>query len=224
LLFLLYFVQFILKTREDKREILAAARTGFMENIKESLTTFSVEITEAINPNKDCFNMQNIIPSIEAQGINVEELLIKNDNDDTLNYKKSGQGLLIYTGTGFSGFLKFYYSNAITRSYCPSCDMTGCQPIPQSKYTMTPIKQYETNSITAIEDLLSLSYGDLRSIVGIPAGNEVKFIFEKDDGSTIEGGMFDVPKQANVYSEKVHLIYLDTDGIKKVGFLTVMVW
>ena len=226
LLFLLYFVQFLAKVKESKWETLSSAKLGFMEQVGGELTTFSVETDNEPSPSKDCFNVKNIINEIQSQGIDEEKLIIQNDEGDTLNYDTSGQGLVISTGTGFNGFLKFYYSNEITPSYCPppTCNIQGCEPINRNDYEISEIRELEVNTIGNIEAIISNPYETLKSTLKIPDNSEIKLIFEKSDESTIEGGMLEVPKHENVYTERIHLIYTDTDGIKKVGFLTIMVW
>jgi hypothetical protein len=156
------------------------------------------------------------------------------------------------TVRNFDGFLKFYSSGSISSSYCPEsttvclwticsspCKIQGCRAVLESEYTFGEIKTIQ--AATFLGRIIGLatvydsgyaqgndySYNALKSSLLLKEGTDFGFMFELSNGSIVQPTTMvsRIPKTAaDVYSETQHLLYVDSNGETKLGFLTIKVW
>lgn len=213
------------RTQSGKESVLDYLETELIGRFSMNLTVLTVQISETLNPGKDCFRVQNIVSDIQAQGIDEEELVIKDENGNILNYDVSGQALNIGTGTYFIGFLKLYNAEVLDSSFCPTCGFVGCDPI--TSYNFGLIKEKESIFAAKIEELAdeyNSSYENLKNELGMLPGTEFGFIFEDSEGEVIAEAQKNLPDSSNIYVREIPILYVNDNGLIFQGFLIIKVW
>lgn len=212
-------------TQSDKQVMIDYLKAKLINNFTSNLTTFTIQITDTIKPNADCVRINGIVNDIRAQGIDETKLIIKNESDNILNYDVSGNSLIVGTGKGFSGFLKFYHSKDLESSLCTTCGLGGCGENING-YEIGLIREINIPilfNIRTIAAKYNSDYEGLKSELGLPPGTEFAFIFVANDGTTIVAEPTEIPK-TNVYTEEIPVMYSDNEGNILEGFLIIKVW
>lgn len=212
----------------DQQAIIDYLKLKLIGNFSSNLTTFTIQITDPIDQNKKCIKFTGSVEDIIIQGINYDELIIKNSSNYILNYTVQGKTLYILTGKNFDGFLKLYHSPHLNASFCdgspPSCGMQICDVF--TNYEIGLIREITSIILFNIQELAdkyNTDYESLKSELGLPPGTEFAFIFTASDGTEIIAEPDEIPT-TNVYSEEFPVTYSDNDGNILEGFLTIKVW
>jgi len=221
----LFFIYALLEptmtTERDKQYFLDYLKLNFMENMSSEVTTMTVYIEEAVP--KDCVKINSVVGEIPEH----DELLFKNQDDESLIYSISGEGFRIEVGYGFNGFLKIYHADGLNSSLgSPEC--TGNTPINQIEPTF--IKSYSEIFESKIGDLNESYYEDYEGLkveLGIPEGTEFSFYLydgERNEPPIISAEIQPPPTTKSVYVEEMPIQYIDWQGHIKFGFLVIKVW
>jgi len=219
----LFFVYAILEptmtTERDKQYILDYLKLNLVDNVSSDMTTMTVYIEEPVP--KNCVKINSVVGEIPEH----DELLFKNQDDETLIYEISGDGFRIEVGYGFNGFLKIYHAEGLNSSLgTPEC--TGNTPINQIEPTF--IKTYSQifeSKIGDINESYYTNYEGLKSELGIPEGTEFSFYLWDSERNEIFKAENQVPPTTkSVYVEEIPIQYVDEQGNIKFGFLVIKVW
>jgi len=206
---------------KQKLVLIDLIKDLIVENSSSYLITFSIQITDTIN--KDCVKItQNFADEITEENINETKLIIKNETN-ILEYDLQEDFLLIRTGTGPSGFLKFYYSENLNSSYCPGCITPACTPI--NNYEVGITRKNYLIFISKIEELANkynTDYENLRNELKLPPETEFAFTFEFDNGDKIVAEK-NIPETVDVYVKEIPVLYMGQGNIL-TGNLIIKVW
>ena len=217
LVFLYSVIEPAIKIQKDKRSLLDYLERELIEQFNGNVETFTVIIEEEIHPNKDCINIPNILKDM----VDEDNLIIKDDKDNILNYSVQGQSLLIKVGYNFSGFLKVYYAEELGRS--PIFKGGGCHPI--TNVSLGIIRTYTEVFETKIYDLFERyenDYESLKEDLKIPAGTDFGFSFVLSNG-TIISTQEETPL-TSIYAREVPIQYIDNQGNIDFGYINIRVW
>lgn len=219
----LFFVYAILEptmtTERDKQYILAYLKLNLIENVSSDVTTMTVYIEEPVD--KDCVKINSVVGEIPEH----DELLFKNQDDETLIYEISGGGFRIEVGSGFNGFLRIYHTEGLYSSLgTPEC--TGNTPINQIEPTF--IKSYSEIFESKIGDLNESYYEDYEGLkveLGVSEGTEFSFyLWDSERNEIFKAENQAPPTTKSVYVEEIPVQYVDEQGNIKFGFLVIKVW
>lgn len=215
LIFLLTIIQPSIRTNLNEQNLLNSLKNNLISNVSSDLTTVSVFVDP---PSSGCFILVNFIANT---GISTN-LKVVNDSGNTFDSYSSGSGLLIDT-TGDNLLLKIRVSKEfpIISSSGPS----GCASINENAYTTGLIKKEEHIFESKINDMIEfykINYESFKSELKIPSGNEFEFSFTDVDGTTVRTDA-NIPTNTNIYSEDIHIRYIDENANKVSGILNIII-
>lgn len=217
LVFLYVVVEPVIKTQEDKNFLVKSLEPELLEKFSDNMTSISIKISGAINPNKDCLKIHNFVGEVT----NESNLVIKNKTGGVLGYSVQGVDLTVGTGTSFDGFLKIYYSDGIVQS--PSFTGTGCDLIQEvSVGAIITDKYIFSNKITWVINEYETNYENLKKELNIPERNDFGFDFTYSNKSKIGTGVGEI--SGNVYAEDIPVQYVDKDANILSGVINLRIW
>jgi hypothetical protein len=218
LVFLLSILSPLIREQESKQHILDNLENELINSSTENLTTFSVHISN-VNPSRECIKIKNIVNNLGDA--NPEMIIIKDESQNILEYSISGDDIDVKVGTGFSGFLKIYYSDKIESSmgYAGS----GCAATTQYSIGLVRTGEYNFDGdITELLEKYDADYNGLKQELGIPQDTDFGFDFTYSNETVI--GTQDEAPSTSVYSDQTYVTYMDRDANLNIGYLTTRVW
>ena len=231
LYFLLILIRPAFKTAHTVREpFLDYLKFSLQEMFVSNLTTMAIYVN--IQSQQTCVSLKNIVKPIEEYGMKINQLIIKNEAGEILDYSVRGENdLWVKTGKKYEGYLKIYYSEETSSSYCSlnpaQCGILGCSPRGDDYqiHIVSINSEVFEQKIHSFIEKYSTDYETLKKELKLPYGTEFEFsiVFENSEGHVIEASQ-PLPADREVYVEEIPIRYLDEWGTIKYGVLTLKIW
>lgn len=218
IIFLYSVIEPVIKVQKDKEFIIEYIKGELPNLVSENMTKISFRVNDGFEfeNGKTCFKLDLDFPSISSPGS------ITKSNEEVINSKVSGDYLFVDESTPQGMFFEVFYSNEFDNSF----EVTGCDEMQETEDFIlgaTSNKEYifEKKIIQLINRHIS-NYEELKRELTVPEGSEFSLIFVKADKTEIKTEQKDI--EANIYSQKVPIIYVDSEANIKSGYIIIKVW
>lgn len=235
--FMYSIIQPAIETPQGKESLLKLLRFDLLDSAQaEDLKITTIYYAGfADNPVRDCikFNLQGTVLEEIITDTNKNNLKIKDENGDTVNYDFTGGGTNFQMDLGSKNsedeaIFKIYYSPTITSG---STGLNTCKQIisPNDIIDVGAIKIESQKILSSkIFDLLNDYNTDcgatLKNSIGFPSDSDFTFSFLLANGSRIEPTCAKIFNQTNVYAEEFPVQYLNESLSLHIGKMSVKVW
>ncbi len=229
IVFLYIVVQPALKGGEDKRAFLESLKLAMFANVSANFTSASVRIDDGVDVSgKNCVSFKRIFGSDGLIEIEDPKLIVKDEDENSLNYKLSGAGatkdLNVERLSRDDKFFKIYESPVYFLNNDAS--VSGCTPLDSSSYTLglVTVNEYIFNkSIHALEDSYNKNYEQVKEQLKVPVQRDFGFSFRNSKGEK-EFGVGEEVVFTSVYAEEIPIQYMDDEANILAGFINLRVW
>jgi hypothetical protein len=200
---------------ENKKASLEQIKQAVVKQISENLTTTSIRITQ-VNPS--CVQLSDFFIKIPIS----DKLLVRSDSGSALLSKKSGNNLFVET----QGNTFFRISESEEFSTISTGAINPCQPVQEGSGYVLGISRaenlvFESKTFNLLSNYTQ-NYSGLKKDLEIAEGNEFGFIFTYSNSTQIRTPQKNLT--IDVYSDRIPIQYIKTEGTREAGFIDIIVW
>ncbi len=224
LVFLYLILQPSTARERDKQYILDYLTLNLIGNASMEISSLVIEVSEPLQANKDCINLQSI--DEETIPLNLRDnLLFINPEGESLEYYPLNVNVIhLRTGENFLGLINVYVSEEFTGLI--NENIGGCDPNPYPVGNLKTYKEIFESKLFELNESYYLDYEGLKSYLGIPLGTEFNFyVYDLSRSELIiSAEMYELPIDQSVFVEETPIQYVNDAGEPLFGFLVVKVW
>ena len=239
-------------TGEDKKTILDDITNTIINNVSSNLTVVTLQLDSSNDHSKNCMRVQNffdfinnystLIPSpyfarvqdetgtlLSAAVVNSGNIITILDNP---SYSPDNKDLEIVrtssTSVNNNGVLTNLFFKVYASTQFSALPTQAVSPCPVStNYNIGSVlitKYVFQKSVLSLINNYNNDYGNLKTELNIPPGNEFDFSFEDVKGITTSTTGQKPPESTNVYSSQIPIQYVDDNADIQTGFINIKVW
>jgi len=205
----------VIETNKANQYLLDDLKAKLTEEVSAELTISSVEAN--IGTNQNCIELNNFISTAEISS----NIIVKNHAGVIQQGSVSGNNLRINRGNNNDVFFKVSHSKEFEVLNDP---IITCKIIQENNYEIGLIRTekyiFETKIINLTKEYKN-NYESLKTILGVPAGNEFDFSFIYDNKTSI-GTKKEV--STSIYAEEIPVQYVNKKGYILSGNINIRVW
>jgi hypothetical protein len=228
LVFLYIVIEPIIKINKDKELILNYVKEELIRESSSELISASFKINDEVNlGGASCFSVNSSVSTTKKVGI-----ITKNESNSVICSNISSPNYdIVYIGESnpsdkvYEVDYSLEFNNISIESSCVNLLQNCIRLVKDENYSIGFVKKgsyfFESKIIEVIKEYNS-NYESLKTKFSIPKSSEFAFSFVTQENKEL-GTKFE-ETTTNIYSEKLPILYIDTEANLKSGFIVVKVW
>ncbi len=210
----------------EKKNVLTHLTGEIEKNVTAKLTTISLSSSGSFT--EECFEFENLLSNLDLNN----RIIVKNTSGSSLTAYTSSFGNSLVVDRGGDNTINFF-KVLESEEFSPINDVgSSCsnnKSFSESEYTLGLVKTEGfvfSSKVSELKITYDGSYQTLKSELSVPDSSDFIFNFTYQNGTDISAGNLpeSVQTQLSVYSEEKEIQYINSNGDKETGTLTVMVY
>ena len=205
----------VVEANKENQYLLDGLKTKLTEEVSAELTISSVEVDTSTN--KNCIELRNFISATEINS----NIIVKNQDGKVQQGSVSGNSLRINRENDNDVFFKVSYSEEFKEV---NDQISNCKTIQENNYEIGLVRTekyvFETKIINLTKEY-EINYESLKTILGLPSGNEFDFSFIYNNKTSIG-----IKKEVStsIYAKEIPVQYVNKKGDILLGNINIRIW